>query len=138
MLGFDNKKGGSRPSLAVDTLIGGKVTLRGDLMFAGGLHIDGTVIGTINAEPGADAVLVVSEHGRVEGEIRAPHVVINGTIKGDIHASAKVELAAHARIEGDIHYRLLEMAAGAEVNGRIVHAEPAAAPIATAAGNGDA
>lgn len=135
MLGFDNKKGGSRPSLAVDTLIGGKVTLRGDLVFAGGLHIDGTVIGTISAEPGADAVLVVSEHGRVEGEIRAPHMVINGTIKGDIHASAKVELAANARIEGDIHYRLLEMAAGAEVNGRIVHAEPAAAPIAAAAGD---
>jgi cytoskeletal protein CcmA (bactofilin family) len=133
MLGFDNKKGGGRPSLAVDTLIGSKVTLRGDLVFAGGLHIDGTVIGTINAEPGADAVLVVSEQGRVEGEIRAPHMVINGTIKGDIHASAKVELAANARIEGDIHYRLLEMAAGAEVNGRIIHGQPT--PAADAGGD---
>jgi cytoskeletal protein CcmA (bactofilin family) len=47
-------------------------------------------------------------------------VVINGSVSGDIHASAKVELAAQARIEGNIHYRLLEMAAGAEVNGRIV------------------
>ncbi len=138
MLGFDNKKGGSRPSLAVDTLIGGKVTLRGDLVFAGGLHIDGTVIGTVSAEAGADAVLVVSEHGRIEGEIRAPHVVINGTIKGNIHASAKVELAAHARIEGDIHYRLLEMAAGAEVNGRIVHGELAPPPTTTADSGGDA
>ncbi len=135
MLGFDNKKGGNRPSMAVDTLIGAKVTVRGDVVFAGGLHIDGTVIGKISAEPGTDALLVVSEHGRVEGEIRAPHVVINGTIKGDIHASAKVELAAHARIEGDIHYRLLEMAAGAEVNGRIVHGETGPAAPASPAGD---
>jgi cytoskeletal protein CcmA (bactofilin family) len=119
MLGFD-RKADRRPSLNVDTLIGTKVIVRGDLVFSGGLHIDGTVIGSVTAEPGSEAVLVLSERGRIEGEIRAPHVVINGTVSGDIHASAKVELAAQARIEGNIHYRLLEMAAGAEVNGRIV------------------
>ena len=119
MLGFD-RKSDRRPSVNVDTLIGTKVTVRGDLLFSGGLHIDGTVIGSVTAEPGSEAVLVLSERGRIEGEIRAPHVVINGSVNGDIHASAKVELAANARIEGNIHYRLLEMAAGAEVNGRIV------------------
>jgi cytoskeletal protein CcmA (bactofilin family) len=119
MLGFD-RKADRRPSVNVDTLIGTKVIVRGDMLFSGGLHIDGTVIGSITAEPGSEAVLVLSERGRIEGEIRAPHVVINGSVSGDIHASAKVELAAKARIEGNIHYRLLEMAAGAEVNGRIV------------------
>lgn len=119
MLGFD-RKADRRPSVNVDTLIGTKVIVRGDMQFSGGLHIDGTVIGSVTAEPGSEAVLVLSERGRIEGEIRAPHVVINGAVHGDIHASAKVELAANARIEGNIHYRLLEMAAGAEVNGRIV------------------
>lgn len=119
MLGFD-RKADRRPSVNVDTLIGTKVIVRGDMLFSGGLHIDGTVIGSVTAEPGSEAVLVLSERGRIEGEIRAPHVVINGSVNGDIHASAKVELAANARIEGNIHYRLLEMAAGAEVNGRIV------------------
>jgi cytoskeletal protein CcmA (bactofilin family) len=119
MLGFD-RKADRRPSVNVDTLIGTKVTVRGDMLFSGGLHIDGTVIGSVTAEPGTEAVLVLSERGRIVGEIRAPHVVINGAVNGDIHASAKVELAANARIEGNIHYRLLEMAAGAEVNGRIV------------------
>lgn len=119
MLGFD-RKADRRPSMNVDTLIGTKVIVRGDLVFSGGLHIDGTVIGSVTAEPGSEAVLVLSERGRIEGEIRAPHVVINGSVSGDIHASAKVELATQARVEGNIHYRLLEMAAGAEVNGRIV------------------
>lgn len=133
MLGLDGKKGGSRPQVAVDTLVGSKVVVRGDIVFSGGLHVDGTVVGTISAEPGADALLVVSERGRVEGEIRVPHVIIDGTVKGDIHAPGKVELAARARIEGNIHYRLLEMAAGAEVNGRIRHDEaPAATPPAEA------
>ena len=124
MLGFDRKANG-RPSLNVDTLIGTKVIMRGDLVFSGGLHIDGTLIGSVTAEPGTEAVLVLSERGRVEGEIRAPHVIINGTVLGDIYASAKVELATKARIDGDIHYRLLEMAAGAEVNGRIVREDSA-------------
>jgi cytoskeletal protein CcmA (bactofilin family) len=124
MLGFDQKKGAQRPQVAVDTLVGPRVVLRGDLVFAGGLHVDGTVVGTISAEPGTEALLVVSDRGRVEGEVRVPHVVIDGTIKGDIHAPGKVELAARARVEGNIHYRLLEMAAGAEVNGRLVHDTP--------------
>ena len=128
MLGFDQKKGAQRPQVAVDTLIGPRVVLRGDLVFAGGLHVDGTVVGTISAEPGTEALLVVSDRGRVEGEVRVPHVVIDGTIKGDIHAPGKVELAARARVEGNIHYRLLEMAAGAEVNGRIRHDEAPSAP----------
>jgi cytoskeletal protein CcmA (bactofilin family) len=125
---FDGKKGGSRPQVPVDTLVGAKVVFRGDIVFSGGLHVDGTVVGMVSAEPGAEALLMVSERGRIEGEIRVPHVVIDGVVKGDIHAHGKVELAAHARIEGNIHYRLLEMAAGAEVNGRIRHDEAPAAP----------
>lgn len=134
MLGFDQKKGAQRPQVAVDTLVGPRVVLRGDLVFAGGLHVDGTVVGTISAEPGAEALLVVSDRGRVEGEVRVPHVVIDGTIKGDIHAPGKVELAARARVEGNIHYRLLEMAAGAEVNGRLVHDTPPVADPAPGSG----
>lgn len=126
-MGLDAKKGAQRPQVVVDTLIGAKVALRGDVVFSGGLHVDGTVVGTISAEPGAEALLVVSDKGRIEGEVRVPHVVIDGTVKGDIHAPGKVELAARARIEGNIHYRLLEMAAGAEVNGRLVHDVPAPA-----------
>ena len=66
-----------------------------------------------------DAVLTVSEHGQVSGEIRVPHAVVNGRIDGNLLSDARLELAAQACITGDVHYRLLEMAAGAQVNGRI-------------------
>ncbi len=46
--------------------------------------------------------------------------MINGQLKGDIVATERVELAAQARVDGNIFYKMLEMAAGAQVNGRIV------------------
>ena len=117
------KKNGPRAPASVDTLIGAGTTIKGDVTFQGGLHIDGTVVGAIVAEPGADAMLMLSDKGRVQGEIRAPHVVINGTMQGDIVATERVELASQARVTGNIFYKVLEMAAGAQVNGQIAREE---------------
>ena len=122
MFGNERKAGPRAPS-SVDTLIGAGTTIKGDLTFTGGLHIDGTVIGAVVAEAGTDAMLMLSDKGRVQGEIRAPHVVINGTMQGDIVASERVELASQARVTGNIRYKLLEMAAGAQVNGQFAREE---------------
>jgi cytoskeletal protein CcmA (bactofilin family) len=107
----------------VETLIGVKVTIRGDVTFSGGLHIDGQVIGSVAAEEGGEGVVTLSEKGGIEGEVRAPHVIINGTVKGDVVASERVELAANARVTGNIYYKVVEMAAGAMVTGQLIHAE---------------
>jgi cytoskeletal protein CcmA (bactofilin family) len=110
----------------VDTLIGEKVVIRGDVSFSGGLYLQGRVHGTISAQdPGA--VLTVADNGFIEGEVRAPVVVINGELRGDVHASERVELAGHARVLGNIHYKVVEMAAGAAISGRLLHAETQAA-----------
>jgi len=40
-------------------------------------------------------------------------------------------LAANARVHGDVHYRLIEMAMGAEVNGKLVRiTDPDRPPLA--------
>lgn len=119
---FGSEKKNGRPTVSVDTLIGSHTVIRGDVTFGGGLHIDGQIIGKIDAES-ADAVVVLSEKGTIEGEIRAPHVVINGIMRGDIVAAERIELAANARVTGNIYYKVLEMAAGAQVNGQIVRQE---------------
>jgi len=116
----NSRKGSNRPPMSVDTLIGATTTIRGDLLFTGGLHVDGRIVGSVVAEPDSDALVMLSEKGVIEGEIHAPHVVINGQLKGDIIATERVELAAQARVDGNIYYKMLEMAAGAQVNGRIV------------------
>lgn len=71
--------------------------------------------------------LTVAEHGVIEGEIRAQVVVISGRLDGDVHASEKVELTPSARVNGNVHYQVVEMNAGAQLNGRLIHAS---APMA--------
>lgn len=119
MFGND-KRNGKTPVAAITTLIAEGTVIRGDVEFNGGLHLDGMVEGSISAE-GTDAVLTLSEKGRVIGEIRASNAVINGAVSGDIVVADRLELASNARIEGNVYYKVLEMAAGAQVNGKMVY-----------------
>lgn len=112
----------------LDTLVGQQTELWGDLHYAGGLHIDGSVKGNVIALNDGTTSLMLSERGTIEGEVRVPHVVINGVVIGDIYATESVELAPRARITGNVYYRRLEVAMGAEVNGSLVHLEEAGVP----------
>ncbi|WP_444633525.1 bactofilin family protein [Cupriavidus oxalaticus] len=112
---FSKKKG-----LSIDTLIGADTAIDGDLVFAGGLRLDGRVRGNVTAAPGKASMLVISEKGMVEGEISVGHLVLNGTVKGPVHASDLLELQPQARVLGDVRYAALEMHQGALVEGRLV------------------
>jgi len=105
----------------VDTLIGSHTEIRGDLIFSGGLHIDGKVTGNIIAESGSGSVISLSDKGVIEGEVHVPNVVLNGTVIGDVYSDTHIELAEKARIKGNVYYSYIEMARGSEVNGNLVH-----------------
>jgi cytoskeletal protein CcmA (bactofilin family) len=60
---------------------------------------------------------VISEHGRVDGEIHASHLVVNGLINGAISVTELLELQPKARVNGNVLYRALEMHKGAIVRG---------------------
>ncbi|MFT3907186.1 MAG: polymer-forming cytoskeletal protein [Steroidobacteraceae bacterium] len=104
----------------IDTLIGRNANVQGDIVFSGGLHIDGRVTGNVRGESGTPAALSVSEHGLVEGSVDAPSVVLNGRVNGDISASERVVLGAKARVQGNVYYGVIEMALGAEISGKLV------------------
>lgn len=103
------------------TLISRDTTIVGDVHFGGNLDVEGVVQGNIIAVEGKDALVRVVDKGRVEGEIRAPSVIVNGVVKGDVYSSKHLELASKGRVHGNVHYSLLEMAAGSEVNGSLTH-----------------
>lgn len=121
-----NKK---RKSMNVETLIGQNTEIAGDVYFSGGLHIDGVIKGNVIAKEGSSSVLRLSEHGRIEGEVRVPTINLNGCVTGDVHASQGVELASNARVNGNVYYQLIEMAMGAEVNGNLLHESEAHQPV---------
>ena len=106
-------------AMTIDTLIGAGTVVEGSIRFRGGLRIDGTVIGSVRAEEGARGMLVVSETARIEGDVRAAQLVINGTLLGPVHADELIELQPQARVVGDVAYRALEMHHGAVLDGRV-------------------
>ena len=110
---------GDKALRGIDTLIGRGCRIDGDLVFRGGLRIDGQVHGDIRAESVQEGYLMIARSGQIHGEIRASHVVIDGQVQGNLHITGRVELLARARIIGDIHYLSLGMQAGAAVTGQL-------------------
>jgi cytoskeletal protein CcmA (bactofilin family) len=123
--GSDNKQIRTR----IDTLIGKGSRIDGNLRYKGGLHVDGEIHGNVHAEEGSDSMLSLSQHGVIHGEVKVPHISVNGTIQGDVHAEKRLELGAEARITGDVYYNLIQIAVGATVNGKLVH-KPAGPTLA--------
>lgn len=116
---FGSKRNGQGQ---IGSLIGAGTTVRGDMTFTGGLRIDGTVLGSVRcADADKGGMLVISETGAVEGEVRAGHMVVAGRITGPVTASELLELQPKARVHGDVCYRALEMHHGAIVEGSLSH-----------------
>jgi cytoskeletal protein CcmA (bactofilin family) len=106
----------------VDTLIGPQVIIRGDFHFSGGLYVEGRIIGKVIASSGEPAQVTLAETGVIEGEVRAPNVIINGQLVGDAYGE-QVEMHPKARVNGNVHYRVIEMVAGSTLTGRLIHTE---------------
>ncbi len=120
LFGSGGDKPRKRKPGGVDTLVGSNTEIRGDVLFTGGLHVDGSIKGKVLASPG-DSTLSVSESGSIEGDISVPILTVNGQVSGNIFASEKMTLAPNARVTGNVYYNRLEVQAGAEVNGQLVH-----------------
>ena len=118
-----------RRHTVVDTLVGANSKINGDLNFDGGCHVDGIVKGNVTADTESSSALSVSEDGNVEGGVSVPYVVLHGIVRGDVCASQRVELGPTARVIGNVYYNLIEMAIGAEINGKLVHQPEGQVPL---------
>ena len=118
-----------RRHTVVDTLVGANTRISGDLHFSGGCHVDGTVNGSVTADPDSKSALSISEEGNIDGGVTVPYVVLNGIVRGDVFANQRVELGPTARVIGNVYYNLIEMAIGAEINGKLVHQPEGQVPL---------
>jgi len=112
-----------RLSKRFETLIGQTTRVQGDLDFSGGLHLDGRIMGNVRAPDASGSTLSISEAGCVEGSVEVPNVVLNGTVKGDIHARERLILGAQAKVQGNVHYGVIEMSLGAQIQGKLTQHE---------------
>ncbi len=112
--------------LAHDTCV------RGDVIFAGGLRVDGRVEGNVVGKPDDRGLLVLSEKGVIVGTVKVHDAVINGRVEGDLEVEHYLELQVGARVTGNISYRTMKLDCGATVDGKLLRLgdQPAAAGAA--------
>lgn len=119
MLG-KKKPGAAAKESKVETLIGPNTRIAGDVEFVGGLLVEGQVTGNVSVAGDGNGSLTLAERGTIVGDVRVDHQIIDGTVKGDVYAAEYLSLLPNARITGNVHYALLEMAVGAQVNGSLL------------------
>ena len=97
--------------MGAPSLLGADMRIDGDVVSKGPLRIEGFVQGDVRAP-----VLAVGSAARVGGRVKAGTASIDGTVDGGIDAGT-VELSKSAKVTGDITHEILEIEAGAFVDG---------------------
>ncbi len=82
----------------LNALLGRGSEFEGKLTFEGTVRIDGKFSGEIVTGD----VLVIGEGARVQAEINAGSVVVNGEVQGNIRAKVSIELHQPARVLGNL------------------------------------
>ncbi len=96
-------------------IIGKGIVIRGSLTGGGDLIIEGLVEGQVALKNH----LTIERTGRVQAEIRADQLTINGEASGNIDAGSRVSINSSAKVTGDIKAPRVVIEDGAVFNGTI-------------------
>lgn len=105
----------------IDTLISADTYVEGHITFNGGLRVDGQVKGNVSEALDVPGMLVLSERGKIEGNVTVARVVLNGEVQGGVRSTQYLELHAKSKVTGDVYYTSLEIHTGAIVEGNLVY-----------------
>jgi cytoskeletal protein CcmA (bactofilin family) len=97
------------------SVLGGGMTVTGDVTGEGELRIEGRVEGSVKT----NGRVIVESTGEVEGGIEAGEVVASGKVSGKITAKGAVRLKNGCKVEADVHAPTIELEEGGTVNGRL-------------------
>ncbi|WP_084419122.1 bactofilin family protein [Photobacterium sp. J15] len=97
-MGIFDKQGGTEGQQATTTVIADGCNITGELQLACDIQVDGIIEGKLRL----DKTLVVSNSGRLQGEIYADKIVVNGLIEGTCYANA-IEILDKGKVTGTIY-----------------------------------
>ncbi len=97
----------------VHTLLGKGSEFEGKLTFEGQVRIDGKFSGQIFTKD----TLVIGEGARVNAEINAGTVIVNGLVEGNIRATQLIELHTPGRVKGNLETPALSVDKGVMFEG---------------------
>ena len=108
-------------------MIGAKVKVNGDIISSEDLLVEGEVSGTISLK---DNELVIGTSGRVQADINAKTVRIEGEVRGDIEGGERVVICASGNVEGNVSAPRVMLEDGGRFKGSIDMGSSKAAPAA--------
>ncbi len=112
----------ARKSPKMASLIADDITIEGNIIGDGELHVDGVIRGDVRVPR-----LSVGETGHIEGTVQADAVETRGRIVGSVTAK-QVKLLGTCYVDGDITHEQLTMETGAFFQGRSLKFQRQPAP----------
>jgi cytoskeletal protein CcmA (bactofilin family) len=91
------------------------INVSGRLVFQEPVRIEGNFRGEVSSSE----LIVISDHGAIEGRVRTPRLLVLGELRGDITDSRLVVLGPRARVFGRIEADSLRVCEGALLEGDV-------------------
>jgi len=115
----------------ISSIISTDMRVTGEMSFKGKARVDGVIEGNIKGEH-----LVLSESGKVYGDIDLVTLICHGSIEGNVKAQ-KVTAHASSSIKGNLVATSLTVESGAQLNGEVssssqAQQQPKSQPVMTA------
>ncbi len=106
-----------RPVLSegIDSVIGKRARFKGEISSSGSINITGTFEGKL----AADGEVIVSQGGKVEGEITGGQVSVSGEVDGNITAGETLEICKSGRVHGDLFGGKIVIEEGSSYQGKV-------------------
>ena len=96
-------------------MLGPSIRFKGELIADEDLVIQGQVEGSILHTRS----LTIGAQGRVQGDVKARRINVEGTVYGDLYALEGVTLRQGALVTGNVYANKISIADGARLNGRV-------------------
>jgi len=97
----------------IGAFLGSNSEFEGGLTFQGTIRIDGRYKGNISV----DGTLIAGPTGKVEAEINASKMIINGEVTGNMTAEKNIEVHASGKVYGNLVARTVTIHEGAVFQG---------------------
>jgi cytoskeletal protein CcmA (bactofilin family) len=104
------------PAPGASSTISAGLRIHGELGGTGDLYIDGEVQGSVRF---GQAKVTVGPHGRVQADIEAREIVIEGTVQGNLKAGESVRLGAASHVQGSLMTPRVAIEDGARLRGKV-------------------
>ena len=98
------------------TTIGASIKVRGELSGEENLVIQGNIEGTIKLK---DHNVSVGEQGRIQADVYAKNIIVQGELSGDLYGTENVTIARSGRVNGNIVAPRVVLEDGAKFKGSI-------------------